>query len=74
MANDDTLDSIEDTMADDGPMTDEQRARLDSLSYQTGEPTPDDHLTRTEAAHTIEQLIQEAKNHDETIVTDLDEP
>lgn len=66
--------SPEEIFEDDRPMSDEQRARLDTLSYQTGEPTPDDHLTRSEADHTIEELKQEALAHDETIVDDLDEP
>lgn len=54
------------------PMTDAQRAYLDTLSAQTGEPTPDEHLTKAEAARKIEELREEAGYDKST--DDQDEP
>lgn len=73
MADNDDLKDQPDQWATGGdPMTDAQRAYLDTLSDQTGEPTPSDHLDKAEAAKKIEELREEAgydKNTD-----DQDEP
>lgn len=42
------------------PMTEAQQIELEMLSNQTGEPTPDEHLTKAEASEKIEELRQEA--------------
>lgn len=54
------------------PATDAQRAYLDTLAGQTGEPTPGDHLSKAEASKKIEELREEAGY--DTSTDDLDEP
>jgi hypothetical protein len=52
------------------PMTDAQRVELEILSNQTGEPMPDEHLTKAEASEKIEELRQEAGIDDQDDDTD----
>lgn len=47
------------------PMTEAQRIELEMLSNQTGEPTPDERLTRAEASEKIEELRKEAGLEDD---------
>lgn len=61
MVDDDNLQrDPEDWKTGDDPMTDAQRVYMDTLASQTGEPTPDDHLTKAEAAEKIEDLRDKA--------------
>lgn len=46
--------------AGDDPMTESQRVYLDNLANLTGEPTPDEQLTKSEAARKIDELRREA--------------
>ncbi|HEV7952171.1 MAG TPA: DUF3072 domain-containing protein [Candidatus Saccharimonadales bacterium] len=48
------------------PMTDAQRVELELLSRQTGEPTPDDGMTRAEASEKIETLRQQVDEESDT--------
>lgn len=71
-ASDDPQDQAIQGKSGDGPMTDVQRVQLDNLSERTGEPTPDEHLSKAEAARKIEELREEAGY--DTSTDDLDEP
>jgi hypothetical protein len=71
-ANDDVNNHPEEWKSGSEPMTDAQRIYLDTLSDQTGEPTPGEHLTKSEATRKIEELREEAGY--DTSTDDLDEP
>lgn len=44
----------------DDPMTEAQRVYLENLANQTGEPTPDEQLSKAEASEKIGELRKEA--------------
>ncbi len=70
--NDDSTDQSKQDESGHDPATDSQRIYLDTLSNQTGEPTPDDHLSKDEATRKIEELREEAGY--DTSTDDIDEP
>lgn len=44
----------------DDPSTDTQRVYLDTLARETGEPAPDENLTKAEASEKIDELRHKA--------------
>lgn len=59
----DNVNNLQDSPAGeqvDEPMTEAQRVYLESLANQTGEPSPDEHLSKSAASEQIERLRREA--------------
>lgn len=54
--NDDLQRSPDDWKTGDDPMTDAQRVYIDTLAGQAGEPTPEENLSKAQAAKKIEDL------------------
>lgn len=72
MADDNSTKAEPDQLESEDRMSDAQRISLDTLFDEAGEPTPDDHLSREEAAQKIAELREEAGY--DTSTDDQDEP